>query len=55
MLLVSNATDQGARPYQEDYHAYYTPPKGMEARGTLLLLADGMGGMGTGHDNGTLS
>ena len=47
-MIVSNATAQGDRPYQEDYHAYYTPPAGMEERGTLLLLADGMGGMAGG-------
>lgn len=47
-MIVSNGAAQGSRPYQEDYHAYYTPPSGMEARGSLFLLADGMGGMAGG-------
>ena len=47
-MIVSNGAAQGSRPYQEDYHAYYQPPSGLEARGTLLLLADGMGGMAAG-------
>lgn len=47
-MIVSNAAAQGSRPYQEDYHAFYQPPPGLEARGSLFLLADGMGGMAAG-------
>lgn len=47
-MIVSNASAQGSRPYQEDYHAYYTAPAGMSQLGALFLLADGMGGLAGG-------
>ncbi len=48
LIVVTNDTNQGSRPYQEDYYAHYLPPSGFEARGELVLLADGMGGMAAG-------
>ena len=47
-LTIGSATDTGLkRKENQDYHAYYSPERGSR-KGTLLALADGMGGRSGG-------
>jgi protein phosphatase len=43
-FVVSSHQERGGRSDQEDAHAFFRPPDGCERRGSLFLIADGMGG-----------